>query len=134
MCNSHDQLGRRSNCKVEAVCSCNNQTKEMTCFLYAHHTTLALMRHHTKKRDIVRPGVTRFASAFLTLQSLDAKRKQLKEMCCSDTWEGCKHTRTKKGKVAHAVGHFRKMCLFALRYCLLNFKLCLCMLECMCIC
>lgn len=74
----------------------------MTCFLYAHHATLALMRHHTKKRDIVRPGVTRFASAFLTLQSLVAKRKQLTDMYCSETWEDCKHTRTKKGKVAHA--------------------------------
>ncbi|XP_045085622.2 uncharacterized protein [Aegilops tauschii subsp. strangulata] len=78
------------------------KAKEMTCFLYAHHATLALMRHHTKKRDIVRPGVTRFASAFLTLQSLAAKRKQLTDMCCSPTWEDCKHTRTKKGKVAHA--------------------------------
>jgi hypothetical protein len=56
------------------------KAKEMTIFLYAHHATLVLMRLHTKKRDIVRPGVTRFASAFLTLQSLAAKRKQLKEM------------------------------------------------------
>ncbi|XP_040255209.2 uncharacterized protein [Aegilops tauschii subsp. strangulata] len=78
------------------------KAKEMTIFLYAHHATLALMRSYTKKRDIVRPGVTRFASAFLTLQSLAAKRKQLTEMCYSDTWEECKHTRTKKGKVAHA--------------------------------
>ena len=96
------------NLMVEAVAKLKHfgstitKAKEMATFLYAHHTTLALMRSYTKKRDIVRPGVTRFASAFLTLQSLDAKRKQLKEMCCSDTWEGCKHTRTKKGKVAHA--------------------------------
>ena len=96
------------NLMVEAVAKLKHfgstitKAKEMTTFLYAHHTTLALMRSYTKKRDIVRPGVTRFASAFLTLQSLDAKRKQLKEMCCSDTWEGCKHTRTKKGQVAHA--------------------------------
>ena len=96
------------NLMVEAVAKLKHfgstitKAKEMTTFLYAHHTTLALMRSYTKKRDIVRPGVTRFASAFLTLQSLDAKRKQLKEMCCSDTWEGCKHMRTKKGKVAHA--------------------------------
>jgi hypothetical protein len=78
------------------------KAKEMTIFLYAHHATLALMRLHTKRRDIVRPGVTRFASTFLTLQSLAAKRKQLREMCCSDTWEECKATRTKKGKMAHA--------------------------------
>uniref|UniRef100_A0A8R7TJI4 DUF659 domain-containing protein n=1 Tax=Triticum urartu TaxID=4572 RepID=A0A8R7TJI4_TRIUA len=96
------------NLMVEAVAKLKHfgstitKAKEMTTFLYAHHATLALMRSYTKKRDIVRPGVTRFSLAFLTLQSLDAKRKNLKEMCCSDTWEGCKHTRTKKGKVAHA--------------------------------
>ena len=46
--------------------------------------------------------MTRFASAFLTLQSLAAKRMQLKEMYCSDAWDECKPTRTKKGKAAHA--------------------------------
>ena len=59
------------------------------------------MRSYTRKRDIVRPGVTRFASAFLTLQSLVAK-KELRAMVCSDAWEECKHTRTKKGKLTHA--------------------------------
>ena len=63
------------------------KAREMTIFLYAHHATLALMRSYTKKRDIVRPGVTRFASAFPTLQRVAAKRKQLMEMCCSDTWK-----------------------------------------------
>ena len=88
--------------KLKQFGSTITKAKEMTIFLYAHHATLALMRSHTKKRDIVRPGVTRFASAFLTLQSLAAKKKQLKEMCCSDAWEQCKHTRTRKGKSAHA--------------------------------
>ncbi|KAM0896110.1 hypothetical protein ACQ4PT_023379 [Festuca glaucescens] len=78
------------------------KAKEMTIFIYAHHKTLSLMRFYTRKRDIVRPGVTRFASAFLTLQSLIAKKKELRAMACSDAWEGCKHTRTKKGKSAHA--------------------------------
>ncbi|KAM0863341.1 hypothetical protein ACQ4PT_044662 [Festuca glaucescens] len=78
------------------------KAKEMTIFIYAHHKTLSLMRFYTRKRYIVRPGVTRFASAFLTLQSLIAKKKELRAMACSDAWEGCKHTRTKKGKSAHA--------------------------------
>ena len=78
------------------------KAKEMTIFLYAHHKTLSLMRSFTKKRDIVRPGVTRFASAFLTLQSIIAKKKELRAMVCSEEWEACKHTRTRKGKSAHA--------------------------------
>lgn len=88
--------------KLKQFAPAITKVKHMTCFLYAHHTTLAPTRLHTRKRDIVRPGVTRFASAFLTLQSLAAKRKQLTDMCCSETWENCKQTRTKKGKVAHS--------------------------------
>ncbi|GJT70388.1 reverse transcriptase domain-containing protein [Tanacetum coccineum] len=64
-----------------------DQAKRLTIFIYAHHKTLALMRHFTKKRDIVRPGVTRFASAFLTLQSLAKKKAQLRQVFTSDKWE-----------------------------------------------
>nr|KAJ0222225.1 hypothetical protein LSAT_V11C200093970 [Lactuca sativa] len=55
-----------------------NHTKTLVLFIYAHHKTLAMMRHFTKKRDIVQPGVTR--SAFLTLQSLADKKTQLKQI------------------------------------------------------
>ncbi|GJU11524.1 hypothetical protein Tco_1133920 [Tanacetum coccineum] len=57
-----------------------DQAKRLTIFIYAHHKTLALMRHFKKKRDIVRPEVTRFASAFITLQSLAKKKAQLRQM------------------------------------------------------
>ena len=43
------------------------QAKALTIIIYGHHKTLALMRKFTKKRDIIRPGVTRFAFSFLTL-------------------------------------------------------------------
>ncbi|XP_022880856.1 uncharacterized protein LOC111398153 [Olea europaea var. sylvestris] len=49
------------------------KAKSFTIFIYAHHKTLALMRKFTK-REIVRPGVTRFATSFLTLQSLLDKK------------------------------------------------------------
>nr|KAJ0214155.1 hypothetical protein LSAT_V11C400201400 [Lactuca sativa] len=64
-----------------------NHAKTLTVFIYAHHKTLAMMRHFTKKRDIVQPGVTRFASAFLTLQSLADKKAQLKKIL-SNTVKG----------------------------------------------
>ncbi|CAN6552248.1 unnamed protein product [Malus baccata var. baccata] len=54
-----------------------DKPKTLTIFIYAHHKTLALMRKHTKKRDIIRPGVTRFATSFLTLQGLMDKKKRL---------------------------------------------------------
>ncbi|XP_070682491.1 uncharacterized protein [Malus domestica] len=79
-----------------------DKAKAFTIFIYAHHKTLALMRKHTKKRDIIRPRVTRFATSFLTLQSLMDKKKDLKVMVASEEWEQCKHVKTTKGKAAYA--------------------------------
>ncbi|KAK9053556.1 hypothetical protein SSX86_024630 [Deinandra increscens subsp. villosa] len=59
------------------------------------------MRHFTKKADIVRPGVTRFASSFLTLQSLFTQKVQLKNMFSSSEWDTCKLSDTAKGKAAY---------------------------------
>jgi hypothetical protein len=77
------------------------QAKAVTIFIYAHHRTLALMRKYTKKRDIVRPGATRFASSFLTLQSLYEKKDQLRIMSQCDEWEKfCGMAHMKKNKKA----------------------------------
>ena len=48
--------------------------KRFTIFVYALHKTLSLMRRFTKRRDIVRPGVTRFASAFLSLEKFSEEK------------------------------------------------------------
>jgi hypothetical protein len=60
------------------------------------------MRKFTKKRDIVRPGVTRFASAFLTLQSLYEKKDQLRMMSQSEEWEKIRHVK-KSAKGVQAI-------------------------------
>ncbi|XP_062020978.1 uncharacterized protein LOC133737448 [Rosa rugosa] len=76
------------------------KAKSFTIYIYAHHKTLALMRKFTKKKDIVRPGVTRFATAFLTLQSLMEKKNELRAMITSDEWNESKHAKSVKGKAA----------------------------------
>ncbi|KAH6756320.1 hAT transposon superfamily protein [Perilla frutescens var. hirtella] len=78
-----------------------DQARALTVFLYAHHKVLALIRLFTKENDIVRPGVTRFASAFLTLQSIQNKRVELKAMFGSREWEECKFSKSVKGKAAY---------------------------------
>ncbi|PSS14347.1 Pescadillo like [Actinidia chinensis var. chinensis] len=60
------------------------------------------MRKFTKKRDIVRPGITRFATSFLTLQSLVEKKEKLRSMVISDAWGECKHSKSAKGKAAYS--------------------------------
>ncbi|KAL5764322.1 hypothetical protein ACOSP7_016678 [Xanthoceras sorbifolium] len=79
-----------------------DSAKAFTIFIYAHHKTLWLMRTYTKKGEIIRPGVTRFASAFLTLQSLVEKKESLRNMFTSTEWENCKWSRTAKGKAAYS--------------------------------
>nr|GEU50409.1 hypothetical protein [Tanacetum cinerariifolium] len=79
-----------------------DQAKKLTIFIYSHHKTLAMTRDFTKKRDIVRPGVKRFASSFLTSQSLSEKKEQLRHMFSSTEWEECRFFGTIKGKAAYA--------------------------------
>ncbi|KAK3228897.1 hypothetical protein Dsin_000778 [Dipteronia sinensis] len=77
------------------------KAKSFTIFIYAHHMTLVLMRTFKRKRDIVRPGVTRFASAFLTLQSLLEKKDKLRALFTSTDWEKCKWSKSVKRKAAY---------------------------------
>ena len=70
--------------KLPGFANVIEQAKVVTIFVYAHHTTLSMMRTYTKKKDIVRLGATRFATCFLTLQSLYEKKGQLKSMFNSD--------------------------------------------------
>ncbi|XP_050387005.1 uncharacterized protein LOC126803258 [Argentina anserina] len=78
------------------------KAKAFTVFIYSHHKTLAMMRNCTKKKDIVRPGVTRFATSFLTLQSLNKKKHMLRLLFASKEWEDSKYSKTQKGKAAFA--------------------------------
>ncbi|GAB2279862.1 hypothetical protein Dimus_039388 [Dionaea muscipula] len=79
-----------------------DKAKALTIFIYAHHNTLAMMRKYTKKKDIVRPGVTRFATSFLTLQSLAEKKEDLRKMFSSNAWEKSKWAKMTKGKTTFA--------------------------------
>ncbi|XP_071716214.1 uncharacterized protein [Rutidosis leptorrhynchoides] len=79
------------------------KARKITEFIYAHHKLLALMRQYTQKRDIVRPGVSRFASSFLNLHSLLEKRVQLRQMFMSAQWESSNLSKSKKGKEVYAL-------------------------------
>eukprot|EP00253_Pinus_taeda_P004356 PITA_04356 len=44
------------------------------------------MRKHTGGKDIIRPAITRFATHFLTLQSMLSQNRNLQKMFSSDEW------------------------------------------------
>jgi len=75
-----------------------DQAKAFTIFVYGHHRTLACMRSFTLKKDIIRPGVTRFATSYLTLQSLMEKKDALRKMVVDPKWDEIPDVKTRKGK------------------------------------
>ena len=56
--------------KIREFSDCIAKAKRTTRFIYAHGRVLDQMRSLNGKRDLVRPGATRFATAFLTLASM----------------------------------------------------------------
>uniref|UniRef100_A0A453ESH7 DUF659 domain-containing protein n=1 Tax=Aegilops tauschii subsp. strangulata TaxID=200361 RepID=A0A453ESH7_AEGTS len=76
------------------------KTKAFTIFVYGHTRTLYCMKHLSSGKEIIRPGVTRFASAYLTLESLLDKKDQLRKMVVDDRWDKLREVKSKNVKVA----------------------------------
>ncbi|KAL0907910.1 hypothetical protein M5K25_022364 [Dendrobium thyrsiflorum] len=62
-----------------------SKAKKITKFIYNHSWVLALMRKFSKK-EIIRPATIRFATSYLTLQSILDVRQPLEAMFTSTQW------------------------------------------------
>lgn len=69
-------------------------------YIYNHTLALNTMRKFTQKTKLVRHGVTRFATTFLTLQRLHKQKANLRRMFTSDEWLKSKAAKEPKGKQA----------------------------------
>lgn len=69
----------------------------MSHFIYNHGWALALMRDHTN-RELIRPAATRFATSYLTLQSIFNLKDSLERMFTSQAWSKHYLSRTDEGK------------------------------------
>ncbi|KAG2610750.1 uncharacterized protein LOC120701894 [Panicum virgatum] len=79
-----------------------DQAKAFTIFVYGHTRTLDCLRYFMEGKEVVRAGVTRFASNFLTLNSMLEKKDQLRKMVVHTRWDLLKDVKSKKGKYATA--------------------------------
>ncbi|KAL6560117.1 hypothetical protein OROHE_006355 [Orobanche hederae] len=77
--------------------------KKVVKFIYGHGTILALMRKHTNDKELLRPAVTRFATAFLTLQSMYKQKSALEVMFSSDEWVTSAQAKKSEGNVAKRI-------------------------------
>ncbi|RZC02947.1 hypothetical protein D0Y65_017865 [Glycine soja] len=69
-------------------------------YIYNHTLALNTMRKFTQKTELVRHGVTRFATTFLTLQRLHKQKANLRRLFTSDEWLKSKVAKEPKGKQA----------------------------------
>ena len=69
-------------------------------FIYNHTWVLNLMRKHNGQRELSRPGVTRFATNFLTLKSLLDSKGGLRRMFVSEEWLASSYATTTAGIAA----------------------------------
>ncbi|XP_028555461.1 uncharacterized protein LOC114580856 [Dendrobium catenatum] len=74
-----------------------SRAKKITKFIYNHSWVLSLMRKFSKK-EIIRPATTRFATSYLTLQSLMEVRQPLEAMFTSTEWLNSTWGKKSEGK------------------------------------
>nr|DAD29111.1 TPA_asm: hypothetical protein HUJ06_030579 [Nelumbo nucifera] len=65
-----------------------DSVRKITNFIYNHGVLLAMMRKQCEG-DIVRPGVIRFATNFIALESIKKHRQGLRNLFNSREWEEC---------------------------------------------
>ena len=72
-------------------------------FIYAHSSTLSLLRNHTNKRELVRHAITRLATSYLTLERFHKEKANIRKMFISDEWILNKLSKEPKRKEAAKV-------------------------------
>ncbi|GKV21499.1 hypothetical protein SLEP1_g31476 [Rubroshorea leprosula] len=104
--------------KISKVKRTIQRAMSLVGFIYNHSSTLNLMRQFTNNIELVRHRVTRFATTFLSLQSVYKHKTNIRKMFMSDDWVNSKLAKDFKGvKAMHAVmaATFQNGVLYALK-------------------
>ncbi|XP_059075804.1 uncharacterized protein LOC131043866 [Cryptomeria japonica] len=83
--------------KLGWVKECVERAKNICKFIYNHALVLSIMRQYTGERELARPGITRFASNFLTLKSLLKSKASLRRMFVGEEWTSSSYATTTAG-------------------------------------
>eukprot|EP00253_Pinus_taeda_P027420 PITA_27420 len=84
--------------KLDWVKNNVDYAESITKFIYNHSWILSLMRRHTGSRDIIRHAITRFATHFLTLQSMLSQHRNLQKVFSNDEWNQSQWSHKQEGK------------------------------------
>ncbi|XP_016500694.1 uncharacterized protein LOC107819124 [Nicotiana tabacum] len=73
-------------------------------FIYGHSGVLNMMRDFTKNKELVKFGITQFATSFFDFATIALSKTNLRAMFTSDKWVISRWSKLPKGKsVAHTV-------------------------------
>eukprot|EP00253_Pinus_taeda_P002252 PITA_02252 len=83
--------------KIHWIHEAVEKAKSITKYLYNHTIVLNTTRKYTEGKEIVRPAMTRFATNFISLQSVVEQKINLKRMFLGPKWMAFKHSKTLEG-------------------------------------
>ncbi|CAN1153532.1 hypothetical protein LINPERPRIM_LOCUS14750 [Linum perenne] len=72
--------------------------RKITNYIYGRAMLISMLKEFTKGGDLIRPAVTRFATAYLTLGCLSEHKGDLMSMFSSETWRKSTFSTTREGK------------------------------------
>lgn len=88
--------------KLDTLRKAVEDARTITNFIYNHGYVLAMMRERCGG-DIVRPGVTRFATNYIALHSILNKKVGLKQLFTSSQWYNYRESNTPTGQLIESI-------------------------------
>ncbi|XP_075500071.1 uncharacterized protein LOC142538644 [Primulina tabacum] len=88
--------------KMAKVKRCIDKAKQITSFIYNSDKIVNLMKIYTNDRELLGPGITRFATEFISLESLVRYCQDLKRLCTSVEWREYNNT-SKRRKIVEKI-------------------------------
>ena len=95
-------------CSMSHASSLASRASHVTKFVYNHGVILSWLRKFDGWKEIVRPGITRFSTTFITLQSLCEHRYNLTSLVSSKFFMEHKLSETTQGRLASTIVLDRK--------------------------
>ncbi|XP_006596862.1 uncharacterized protein [Glycine max] len=72
--------------------------RKITTYIYGKTMLISMIKKYTNGRDLVRPGMTRFATAYLTLACLHEMKASLMRLFSSEEWKKSKFGTSQEGR------------------------------------
>lgn len=72
--------------------------RRITTYIYSRSLLISMLRKFTKGQDLIRPGATRFATAYLTLGCLNNCKITLMSMFTSVQWRSSRYSKSEEGR------------------------------------